>query len=218
MMKSAASQNTDGEHKEPLSADPKSRPETLERRAEILRAATQVFAAKGFANATLAEVAELCGITRAGVLHHFGSKRNLLIETLKFRDARGLSSERTVPLPSGRAMFDHLIETAFLNMDRKGIVQAFVVLSAESVTEDSPAKEYFYDRYRILRAEIAENVMALGASQNLGEKEANFLASSIMAVMDGLQIQWLLSPDAVNLAEASQFAIRALVDGALPQT
>jgi hypothetical protein len=38
-------------------------------------------------------------------------------------------------------------------------------------------------------------------------------SASILAVMDGLQLQWLLDPSAVELAEASAFAIRAIVNG-----
>jgi hypothetical protein len=40
-------------------------------------------------------------------------------------------------------------------------------------------------------------------------------AASILAVMDGLQVQWLLDPDRVELAQASQFAIEALVAAVL---
>lgn len=40
-------------------------------------------------------------------------------------------------------------------------------------------------------------------------------SAAILAVMDGLQLQWLLHPDAVDLADASAFAIRAIVNGVL---
>jgi hypothetical protein len=33
--------------------------------------------------------------------------------------------------------------------------------------------------------------------------------------MDGLQLQWLLEPTAVDLAGASEFAIQAIVNGVL---
>ena len=65
---------------------PKSRPETLERRRDILRAALDTFGAKGFNKAPLSEIAEQVDMTHAGVLHHFGSKNQLLLEVLRFRD------------------------------------------------------------------------------------------------------------------------------------
>ena len=36
-------------------------------------------------------------------------------------------------------------------------------------------------------------------------------SAAILAVMDGLQIQWLLDPTAVDLGRASEFAIEAIV-------
>jgi hypothetical protein len=33
--------------------------------------------------------------------------------------------------------------------------------------------------------------------------------------MDGLQLQWLLDPGAIELADATAFAIRAIVNGVL---
>jgi len=59
---------------------------TADRRAEILRAAARTFGSKGYKNGSLAEVAEQVGITHAGVLHHFGSKEQLLVEVLEYRD------------------------------------------------------------------------------------------------------------------------------------
>lgn len=40
-------------------------------------------------------------------------------------------------------------------------------------------------------------------------------AASILAVMDGLQVQWLLDPSAVDLAKASEFSIEAIVASVL---
>lgn len=36
-------------------------------------------------------------------------------------------------------------------------------------------------------------------------------AAGVLAVMDGLQVQWLLDPDNVDLGHASEFAINAIV-------
>lgn len=40
-------------------------------------------------------------------------------------------------------------------------------------------------------------------------------AAAILAVMDGLQVQWLLDPTALDLGRASQFAIEAIVASVL---
>lgn len=52
--------------------------EAGERQAEILRAATRVFAQRGYHHATIEEVAGELSLTKAGVYHYFGSKQQIL--------------------------------------------------------------------------------------------------------------------------------------------
>ena len=192
------------------------RPETERRRTEILRAAIETFGTKGSTNGTLSDIAEQVGMTHAGVLHHFGSKHNLLLEVLEFRDHDDVAHLADRHIPGGPALFAHLVATAQRNALRPGIVQVFTVLSAESVTEDHPATEYFQERYRNLRVEVGAAFRALCAQEGVTEPETiDKGAASILAVMDGLQLQWLLDPTAVDLAGASEFAIEAIVNGVL---
>lgn len=55
---------------------------TPARRAAIVRAARDSFAEKGYAKASLRDIAERAGITHAGLLHHFRNKEELLAEVL----------------------------------------------------------------------------------------------------------------------------------------
>lgn len=48
-------------------------------RTQLLEAAAQVYARRGFAGATLEEVASEAGFTKGAVYAHFGSKENLLL-------------------------------------------------------------------------------------------------------------------------------------------
>jgi AcrR family transcriptional regulator len=48
-------------------------------RTKLLQAAARVYAAHGFAGATLDDVAEEAGLTKGAVYGHFGSKDNLLV-------------------------------------------------------------------------------------------------------------------------------------------
>jgi AcrR family transcriptional regulator len=195
---------------------PRSRPETIARRREILDAAVEIFGNKGFTGGTLQEIADQVGMTHAGILHHFGSKDQLLLEMLRHRDETDVADLEEQHIPDGIALFRHLVQTAFVNAHRAGIVQAYVVLSAESVTDDHPGREYFQKRYETLREEVASAFRNVCAERGVTAPETVDLASSsILAVMDGLQVQWLLDPDAVDLARASQFAIEAIVDSVI---
>lgn len=188
------------------------RKETLLRREEILRAAIVTFGAKGYYNGSLVEVAEQVGMTHAGVLHHFGSKDQLLIQMLEYRDRADVEHLEGKQPPAGIDLFRHLAETARLNMSRPGIVQTYTVLSAEAVTNDHPGQAWFRSRYDVLRALLSASIVQVCGDENPPtEAEIGSAAASILAVMDGLQIQWLLDPDAVDLAQATAFAIEAIL-------
>jgi AcrR family transcriptional regulator len=175
----------------------------------------ETFAARGYGKASLAEIADRAGLTQAGVLHYFRSKANLLTEVLDLRDTTDiaeLGSER----PRGLAFLRHLVETARHNARREGIVRLYTVLSAESVTDDHPAQAYFRDRYAGLRSMVAEaltEACARGEVRgDLDEQDIRTAASAIVAVMDGLQVQWLLDPAAVDMAASTDRVIDALLE------
>ena len=192
------------------------RPATREKREQILRAAVEIFGSKGSANGTLADVAEQVGMTHAGVLHHFGSKQRLMLEVLSYRDRSDVAGLAQKQIPDGPELFVHLVRTAVANEMRPGIVQVYTVLSAESVTEGHAARDHFFERYSTLRREITDAFHELCEQEGMTDPDTiGSAAASILAVMDGLQLQWLLDPDDVNLAESTAFAIRAIVNGVL---
>lgn len=192
------------------------RQETIQRREEILKAAMQTFGSRGYNKAPLTEIAEQVDMTHAGILHHFGTKDRLLLEVLSYRDQTDVAHLEGKHIPDGIDLFRHLIHTAFLNSRRAGIVQAYAVLSAESVTDDHPAKEFFEQRYETLRREVRHAFEVVCAEHGVTDRDAiDDASASILAVMDGLQVQWLLAPDAVDLASATEFAIRSIVAGVI---
>ncbi|MEI3867336.1 TetR/AcrR family transcriptional regulator [Microbacterium sp. CCNWLW134] len=195
---------------------PRSRPATLARKRDILDAAVEIFGSKGFAAGTLQDIADQVGMTHAGILHHFGSKDQLLLEVLRHRDETDVADLEEQHMPDGLELFRHLVQTAFVNARRAGIVQAYVVLSAESVTDDHPGRVYFEKRYETLRREVAQAFHVVCAERGITAPDTIGLASaSILAVMDGLQVQWLLDPENVDLGQASAFAIEAILASVL---
>src|SRR3954447_1138427 len=156
---------------------------TAERRAEILRAAANTFGSKGYMSGSLTEVAEQVGITHAGVLHHFGSKEQLLVEVLEYRDKEDVRDLEGQHIPGGLELFRHLVRTARANVERRGIVQGYTVLTGESVTENHPARGWVLDRFTILRGEIADAIREVGGP-TVSDELAGRAASAIIAVMD----------------------------------
>jgi len=210
----------------PASRARRPRRATAERREEILRAATRVFGSKGYHNGSLQEVAAQVGITHAGVLHHFGSKDRLLWAVLQYRDQVDVEHLEGKHIPGGLDLFRHLVTTARANTSRRGIVQTYTVLTGEAVTDGHPASDWVRERFTILRGNIADALRTVVHERAAARGEAvtdpeldgvalDRAASAIIAVMDGLQTQWLLDPAAVDLADSTAFAIEAILTAAL---
>ncbi len=183
---------------------------TLERREEVLKAALSVFGARGYNNGALAEIAAQAGMTHAGVLHHFGSKEALLIAVLQYRDGEEVAGIAQREQPTGKAFLGHILDTVRENTTRPGVVQAYAVLSAESVTDGHPAQEYFRGRLTGLRAKLI-GVINEATDFVADQREVHETASALIAVMDGLQVQWLLDPDAVDMPHTVELVLEELV-------
>jgi AcrR family transcriptional regulator len=56
-------------------------------RQQILQAAAEVFTAQGFAGATTRGIAETAGVSELTLFRHFGSKKNLFLETVRLHSA-----------------------------------------------------------------------------------------------------------------------------------
>jgi len=199
--------------------EPKMREETVRKREEILKAALTTFGNKGYNKGPLTEIADQVDITHAGILHHFGSKDQLLLEVLSYRDATDVAELEGQHIPGGLELFRHLVKTAQLNTQRLGIVQAYVVLSSESVTDNHPARAFFENRYATLRREVRDAFEIVCAENGVTDRSTiDHASASILAVMDGLQIQWLLDPAAVDLAKSTEFAINSILSMVLSPT
>jgi AcrR family transcriptional regulator len=184
---------------------------TLERREAVLRAAMSVFGQRGYNKGALVEVAEQAGMTHAGVLHHFGSKEALLVAMLQYRDGEEAAGIPGRAQTEGPAFLKHMLDTVVENTGRPGVVQTYAVLAAESVTEGHPAQDYFRTRFSGLRDKIA-GVLAEVSGRDAEDSEVRDDASAVIALMDGLQVQWLLDPDAVDMPRIVEKVLDELVD------
>ncbi|MET7455456.1 TetR/AcrR family transcriptional regulator [Streptomyces sp. NPDC005574] len=166
-----------------------------ERRAEIVRAALEVIAERGYRGASLAAVAERVGLTQQGLLHHFPTKDALLVAVLEERD-------QWDALPDTQWRVDLLSSLVEYNAMRPGIIQTFSALLGESVTEGHPAREYFTERYTRVRASMASALRAEYGDTLPNGLSPERTAPLLVAVMDGLQYQWLLDPESVDMPGA----------------
>lgn len=171
------------------------------RRQQIVDAAVEVFSSAGYRRGSLRDVADKVGLSQAGLLHHFPSKEHLLEAVLTWRDdvTQQLMGD---PLPQGVDFLRAMVKAAEHNATTPELVEFHVIVSAEGTSACHPVHEYFVDRYaRVLAFTREAFERAAEEGQLRPGTDCASAARTLIAVMDGLQIQWLLDREGVNMAD-----------------
>ena len=178
-------------------------------REEILDVAMQLFGEVGYHTASLREVASRVGISHPGLLHHFASKAVLLAAVLERRDEID-DAAFEADLAAGHDYVDALTRVIERNASRPGIVELFATLSAEATSPDHPAHAYFQDRYRRVLDQGVDEFQRRRDEGRLRPGIDPLTASRLtVAVMDGMQIQWLLAADTPDTRPDMAATLRA---------
>lgn len=186
-----------------------------DRTEEILEAATKLLAEYGFQGTTLARVAEEVGLTEPGVLHYFPSKVHLLQGVLEYHERKEIETYSALisePRNNPTELFDLIEKLVAANEKVPGLIQLFTVLVSESIRSDHPSHDYFVDRYRQGREMYISEFLKLHDANIRPDVDINELVILIMAVMDGLQIQWLLDPEKVDMGQTFKLFSKIVID------
>ncbi|KPI02247.1 MULTISPECIES: TetR/AcrR family transcriptional regulator [Streptomyces] len=179
------------------------------RREEILEAALRVFAERGFRGTSIDAVAERAGLTRQGVLHYFPSKKKLFMALLRFREKlnrehlEGHDDKDDWPgMLAAAVAYDHTYPC---------LAQVHSVMLAEGVTGAAPAQQYLHDHYETMQA-----LMIAQLTERYGERLPSGLspraaARAMLAMLDGMQQQWLLDGEQDDYPEIMRDVLSVLL-------
>lgn len=177
----------------------------------VLEAASEVFASRGYAGATLDRVAETLGVTRQAVLGRYPSKRELFVAVLD-RDRRwaeALASDAATE--HERSPFASLSRFLGLGEEGRKRVRLQHVLQGEAIAGDAVAAEYLAERNDVIREQVIRRVERASAEGILAPGwNTGTAATAIMALMNGLQALALLDPG-VRVDETFERAIAAFI-------
>ena len=162
-----------------------------DKKARILAEALTLFSTRGYVGTSLADIARASDISKAGLLHHYSSKDQLLAAVLDERDRRTMSR-----LPDGdegaEVALDAWVEMVAHNQRHPHGVALYTAMSAAVIDSDHQAHPWF--RQHLMSA-IAYLVDALERGKVTGEVRADApseqIARKLVALSDGLQVQWL---------------------------
>ena len=162
-------------------------------REKILSTAARHFSEYGFRGASAAAIAHDAGISEPGLLHHFGSKKGLLKALIERRYSLDQPKLHANEELEGLSLLPLLSTLVRENLKQREAVKLAMVMLGESTSAHHPSHEYFRHRYIEAREMLMRH---LARAQKNGSLRAGIdieaLSAVLLAVMDGLQMQWLL--------------------------
>ncbi|WP_116953120.1 TetR/AcrR family transcriptional regulator [Jiangella endophytica] len=181
-------------------------------RNAVLDAAVELFSSGGYRGISLESIATEAGLSKAGVLHYFSTKEEILFAVLRERIGMDGTEMQELSRPdAGYENLDRYVTLIERRFGEPGWVRLYTVLLAESLDVTHPASEYMKSRITRLRSVVARALSA-GIDEGVIRPDADKenIAATIVGVVDGLRIQLLLVPS----FDAAK-AFRALVDALL---
>lgn len=169
-------------------------------RARIVEACGAVLAETGFHGLTMKDVAVRAGISPRGLVHHFTNKDELLAAVLEAIEER---ESVDAPPPGDPRGVRGIVDGALSQRRSPGVVDLTLTLTAAASSAEHPAHVYFTRRYSDLRAYLTLAFQALGEEGRLASTaDPAVLAGMLIALFDGLNMQWLYHPDAIDVPAA----------------
>jgi AcrR family transcriptional regulator len=178
----------------------------VERRQQILDHAIELFAEHGVDGASLRSVGEAIGVSHAALRHYFSSRDELLVEVYRAHEqqvATGTEDDGAV---------ENIARSADRNRGIAGLVALYATLSSDALQEQHPAsREFVRERFDRVRSELTARIVeGQRAGRIAADIDATDAASLVIAASDGLQIQWLLAPETVDVRRSLELLERFL--------
>lgn len=172
---------------------------SAQRASDILDAAATVFATHGYHGGSLRDIARQLDVSLTSIVHHFGSKYELLEAVLERADktTTGYEEFDFDAACTDRGVVSATLERVRSSLERPELLRLFAILAAESSAPTHPAHEWFVTRYRRKAAELAAAFRFDQAAGRIdADRDARLLGRLLIATWDGVQLQWLIDPSA----------------------
>lgn len=166
-----------------------------ETRKRILTAARELMAESGSGNVTMEKIGEKAGVANCSVVWHFGSKENLCLEIFDDIVEEYDQVYQSYSFPDGDPM--DMLERFLL--DYADVIETYPELHAIffSYVFNSKMSDKTGDRIRTMYADY-RGIVAGRLKQFVPECPED-VASAILALLDGVFIQWHVDPEHVNI-------------------
>lgn len=188
-------------------------------RATVLKAALSVFSKKGYAAATLDDVAATAKVTRGAIYWHFKGKADLYNTLVEEMSARGASVVQQA-VAEGGTLIDILrrvfiSQCALIEDDKEArAVMELALFKTGLDPELQVGRKKQIDAANALIAGIAD-AMKMGVSQGVlrDDMDPSDMARAFIAFENGAIQQWLASPRSFSLKKSAESFAEILTKG-----
>ena len=193
----------------------RARVEPLPKRDAILRAATDVFAERGFFNAQVADVARAAGVAAGTVYLYFRSKDDVLVSiferTMREALAEGRAAVADVRDPRQRLQKLARLHLARLGRDRNLAVVFQVELRQSTKFMERLSATLLRDYLGLIRSAFAD-----GQREGLFRADVNPTAAAKMlfGALDEMATNWILSRRRYQLEAEADAVLDLFLNGA----
>jgi TetR/AcrR family fatty acid metabolism transcriptional regulator len=187
---------------------------STDKRDALLRAAIDTFAARGFFNAQVADVARAAGVAAGTVYLYFRSKDDLLTSiferTMKDAIAEGRASIAGIGDP-----IDRLRTIARLHLDRLGRDKPLAVVFQVELRQSTKFMERFSATQLREYLGIIRDVIADGQARRVFRRDVNptLAAKLFFGALDEMATNWILSRRRYSLAGEADAIVDFIVGG-----
>ena len=196
------------------SRSPTTRSERGDKRDALLRAAIETFAARGYFNAQVADVARTAGVAAGTVYLYFRGKDDLLVSiferTMTEAIADGRRSVAGLDDPVSR-----LREMARLHLDRLGRDRSLAIVFQIELRSSTKFMEQFSTSQLREYLGIIREAIVDGQAQGVFRREINptFGAKLVFGALDEMATNWILSRRKYSLVAEADAIVDFLVGG-----
>jgi TetR/AcrR family fatty acid metabolism transcriptional regulator len=190
------------------------RADKADKRDAILRAAIETFAARGFFNAQVADVARSAGVAAGTVYLYFRGKDDLLISIFErtMREAIAAGRESLAARATAR---ERLREIAKLHLERLGRDRHLAVVFQVELRQSTKFMECFSATYLREYLGIIRDVIAEGQAKGEFRRQINptLAAKMLFGALDEMATNWILSRRRYSLAAQADSVVDLFVGG-----
>lgn len=172
----------------------------ISHREQLLEGAIECLRSKGYARTTARDIATAANANLGSIGYHYGSKEALLNEAIlrtceRWVDRLGESAfaaEDESPLGQMAASWTTLLDSF---AELRPVLVGFIEAVAQAAWSEELRRE-LAAHYRSSREQVAAMIRrSLGEDVGQAGIDPEVLSSFLIAVGDGLVLQWLLDPD-----------------------